>query len=212
VALEPPSVRFARWMIVAMGLALASVLSLGVRGDAGSQMMDGWFLARAIVTLIIVFAAAIVAFSTSVPGAEIPNLGRALPLAASLMWAVMLVGTIAATWSSGELLAHLAPHPSCVLIIAATALSPEVLLLRMLQRAAPLQATRTAGYAGLASLALGALAAQFVCANDAATHHLLWHYLPVVLLTVVSIIIGSTLLARGADDFDCSPGLSRRER
>ena len=198
VALERPSVRFARWMIAAMGLAVASVVILGVRADAGLQMMNGWFLARTTATLMIVCAAAILAFSISVPGAEISYLLRSLPLAASLTWALMLVGTFAATASSGDLLAQVTPHPSCVLIIAAIALSPEIVLLRMLRRAAPLQAAQTAGYAGLASLTIGALGAQFVCANDAAAHHLLWHYVPVVLLTIVGTIVGSTLLARRA--------------
>lgn len=198
VALERPSIRFARWMITAMGLGLASVVILGVRADAGLQMMNGWFLARATATLIIVGAAALLAFSISVPGAEISYLLRSLPLAASLTWALMLVSTFAATYSPGDLLAHVTPHPSCVLIIAAIALSPEIVLLRMLRRAAPLQAAQTAGYAGLASLTIGALGAQFVCANDAAAHHLLWHYVPVVLLTIVSIIVGSTLLVRRA--------------
>jgi hypothetical protein len=48
-------------------------------------------------------------------------------------------------------------------------------------------------FAGLASLAVGALGAQFVCSNDAAGHQLLWHFTPVVLLTVASIAVGSSL-------------------
>jgi hypothetical protein len=43
---------------------------------------------------------------------------------------------------------------------------------------------------------VGALGAQFVCANDAAAHHLLWHFTPVVLVTVASIAVGSPLLGR----------------
>jgi hypothetical protein len=174
-------------------LALVSVAILGVRSDVAAQMMNGWFVARATATLATVVAPAIVAFYVSVPGAERSRLVRALPLAACLAWAVMLGGTIAANWSPLEVLLQVTLHPSCVLLIVATALLPGATLVRMLRDAAALQAAWTAGFAGLASLAVGALGAQFVCSNDAAAHHLLWHFTPVVLLTVASIAVGSSL-------------------
>ena len=192
--LEAPSVRLARWAITSTALALLSVAILGVRSDVAAQMMNGWFVARATATLAIVVAAAIAAFFMSVPGVEPSRQVRALPLAACLVWAVMLIGTIAATGSPFDLLLQVTPHPSCVLLIAATALPPGVMLARMLQHAAPLQAAWTAAFAGLASLAVGALGAQFVCTNDAAAHHLLWHFTPVVLFTLASAAAGSSVL------------------
>jgi hypothetical protein len=58
----------------------------------------------------------------------------------------------------------------------------------MLRRAAPLARVWTCALAGLASLALGALGTQFVCTDDSAAHHLLWHVLPLVLLIPTSLI------------------------
>ena len=193
-SLEAPSVRLARWVITSTALVLLSVVILGVRADAAAQMMNGWFVARATATLTIVVAAAIVAFCMSVPGVEPSRLVRALPVATCVVWAVILVGTVAATRSPLELLLQVTPHPSCVVLIAATAFLPGVILLRMLRRAAPLAARWTGGFAGLASLAVGALGAQFVCTNDAAGHHLLWHFTPVVLLTVAGIAMSPSLL------------------
>ena len=194
--LEPPSVRLARWAISSTALVLLSVVILGVRSDVAAQMINGWFVARATATLAIVVAAAIVAVFMSVPGVEPSRLVRAVPLAACLAWAVMLVGTIAATRSPLDVLLQVTPHPSCVLLIAATAFLPGVIVVRMLRHAAPLAAQWTSGLAGLASLAVGALGAQFVCTNDGAAHHLLWHFTPVVLLTAASIAVGSSLLGR----------------
>ena len=192
--LAPPSVRLARWAITSTCLALLSVIGLGVRVDVAAQMGDGWFVARAAATLAIALAAAVVAFSMSVPGIEPSGLLRAVPFAACLVWAAMLIATIAATPSPLDLLLRVAPHPACVLFIAATALSPGVLLVHMLRHAAPLQARWTSGFAGLASLAVGAVGTQFVCTNDAAAHHLLWHFTPVVLLTLASVGAGSSWL------------------
>ena len=191
--LETPSVRLARWVITSTALVLLTVVILGVRADVTAQMVNGWFVARATATLAIVVGAAIVAVFMSVPGIEPSRLLRALPLAACLVWAVMLVGTLAATRSPLDVLLQVTPHPSCVLLIAATAFTPEVMLVRMLRHAAPLQARLTGGFAGLASLALGALGTQFVCTNDAGAHHLLWHFTPVVLLALASVAVGSSL-------------------
>jgi hypothetical protein len=173
-----------------------TIAVLGARADVAAQMTNGWFVARATAALAIVAAAAIVAFLTAVPGVEPSRFARALPWAAGLSWGVMLAGAIAATRSPLALLLQAAPHPSCVLIIAAAAVSPWLMLVRMLRRGAALHAARTAAYAGAASLGVGALAAQFVCTNDAAAHHLLWHFTPVVLLTAASIVTGSVFLER----------------
>lgn len=192
--LEAPSVRVARWAITSTALVVLSIVIFGVRADVAAQMTNGWFVARATAVIVIAFAAAIVALFLSVPGVEPSRLTRALPLAACLAWAVMLIGTIAAAPSPLDLLLPVTPHPSCVLLIAATACLPGVILVRMLRHGAPLAARWISGLAGLASLAVGALGAQFVCTNDVAGHHLLWHFTPVVLLTLASAAVGSSLL------------------
>jgi hypothetical protein len=196
VALKPPVARFARWMLAVTALAFAGVIILGPRADAGTQMLNTWFLARASATLALMVTAGMLAFLMSVPAGEPLRLMRAVPLAMCLMWAAILVSTLPTGKSGLVLLLQVTPHPSCVLSIAVTALSPAFLMLRMLRRAVPLQATLTAGFGGLASLAAGALGAQFVCTNDAAAHHLLWHFTPVVLLTLAGAAAGSLLLRR----------------
>lgn len=192
--LDAPSVRLVRWTLTSAGLIVLSVVMLGVRADIAARIGNGWFVARAAATLATAAGAAILAFFMSVPGLEPSRRLRALPLAACLVWAVMLAGTFATTRLPLDLLLPVTPHFSCGLLIAATALPPGAALLRMLRQAAPLQATWTAGLAGLASSALGALGAQFVCPNDAAAHHLLWHFTPVVLLTLATAAAGPSMI------------------
>lgn len=192
--LEAPSVRLARWAITSAALVMLTVGILGVRADVTAQIVNGWFVARATATLAIVIAASIVVFLMSVPGGEPSPLARTVPLAACLVWAAILLGSVAATPSPIDHLLQVRPHPSCVLLITATALLPAVVLVRMLQDAAPLRAAWTSGLAGLASLAIGALGTQFVCTDDSAAHQLVWHLTPVALLTLASIAVGSSVL------------------
>ncbi len=188
--LNTPSVRLIRWAVTSTALVVLNVVILGVRADIAAHVGNGWFLARAAATLALAIGAAMVAFSMSVPGLGPSHRAKALPLTACVVWTVLLIGSIATTRSPLDLLLRVPPHPSCVLRIAAIALVPGVAFVRMLRRAAPLQAAWTAGFAGLASFALGALGTQFVCSNDGAAHHLLWHFTPVVLFTLAAAAAG----------------------
>lgn len=187
--LDPPPVRAARWAIASAGLALLSIVILGVRYDLAAQIVSAWFVARAAATLAVILAAALLAFFMSVPGVEPPRAVRALPFAGYLVWGAMLIAAIAIAGSPVDQLLQVRPHLSCALLVAAIAVSPGVMLVRMLWHAAPLQPRWAGALAGLASAAAGALGAQFVCTNDAAAHHLLWHFAPVAVLTLVSVAV-----------------------
>lgn len=184
-------VRLVRWALTVTALAVVSVVILGVRADVASQLTNSWFVARATATLAIAVAAAVVALLMSVPGVEPSGLVRALPLAACLAWAAMLIEPIVASPSPVDALRRVPAHPACVLFIAATAVPAGIVAVRMLRHAAPLHPAWTGGMAGLASLAAGALGAQVVCSNDNAAHHLLWHLSPVVVLALSSVAAGS---------------------
>ena len=193
--LAPPLVRMTRWTIAAAGLVLLSVLLLGVRADVAPRMTDGWFIARAAATLVIVAAAVAVAFPISVPGVWPSRAARTLPVMAGVGWGVMLAAVLAFAGSPLERLLLVQPHPMCVLQIVGIALLPGAALTRMLRRAAPLRRRWTGGLAGLASAALGALGTQFVCGDDTAAHHLLWHFTPVVLLALAGVALSSSVFA-----------------
>jgi hypothetical protein len=193
--LAPPLVRMTRWTIAAAGLVLLSVVLLGVRVDVAPRMIDGWFIARAVATLAIVAVAAAVAFLISVPGVWPSRAARTLPVMAGVAWGVMLAAALAFAGSPWERLLLVQPHPMCVLQIVGIALLPGVALTRMLRRAAPLRRQWAGGLAGLATAALGALGAQFVCGDDTAAHHLLWHFTPVVLLALAGVAMGASVFA-----------------
>ena len=191
--LAAPSLRAARWAIASTAFAGVSVLILGVRSDIAPQLASFWFLGRAVVTLALALTAATVATCMGVPGAEPSAARRALPVAMWVVWGVMLLGPIGVAQSPLDLLLQAQPHFSCVRHITAIALPPGVALVWLLRQAAPLHPLWAGGLAGLASLAVGGLGAQVVCANDAAAHHLLWHFMPVGLLALATLAAGTSL-------------------
>jgi hypothetical protein len=136
-----------------------------------------------LVTLLTALLSAAAAFTSSVPGAERSLLQRAIPLLAGSLWAIVLMGLLAQGGDSVRRILALPIHVACVIEIAAFGLLPGWALFTMLRHAAPLQPTWSAALAALSATALGAVATQIVCPIDDPAHHLMGHFVPVVLLT-----------------------------
>jgi hypothetical protein len=136
-----------------------------------------------------------VAFLTTVPGLEPSLRRRILSLSGGIGWAVLLLWAAATAISPAGSLA-MTPHPRCVIVMITIALPSALLLLHLLRDGMPLQPRATASFAAVASLALGAIGSQFVCGVDAASHHLLWHFIPLALLACGASPIGAFMLRR----------------
>jgi hypothetical protein len=73
---------------------------------------------------------------------------------------------------------------------------PAALLVMMLRRAAPLQPRQAGSLAVLAGVALGVVGTQFVCPDDSAAHHIMWHAAPVLMFAAMSLALPRPLLTR----------------
>jgi hypothetical protein len=192
--LPSPSARWGRWTLQALAAGVVATVLLRLRPDAAARLHDPFFMMTALVTLGLALTAAAGAFALSVPGAR-GRVARWLPLLPAIAWAALLSTRLAATGAPLARLAATPFHPVCVLLILSVSAVPGVLLFGMLRRAAPLSVLWTGALAALASLALGALGTQFVCTVDAPAHHLVWHVLPVAVLTCGGLALGARLFA-----------------
>jgi len=194
--LAPPVVRLARWLLAAVGASLVIAGLLGVRADVVAQLADAWFLARAGLALVIVTVAGLAALRLGVPGAGRP-LATRLAVAAGLAgWGLVSVAMLMATGAPIGALRDVEPHVVCALRTLTIGLGPAALLVVMLRRASPLQPREAGGFAVLAGAALGAVGTQFVCPDDTAAHHLVWHAVPVLMFAAMGLALPQALLAR----------------
>jgi hypothetical protein len=193
--LPSPLARWRAWTLRAAIIATIVTLALGVRHDLPSRAHDTRFLLAATVTGLLALTAAGIAFMHSVPGAlrGRSRVARVTPLIAAIAWAGLLWIRLAALGDPLTQIAATPRHPACVYLILTISALPGVLLFGMLRRAAPLDPYWTGMFAALGALALGALGTQFVCPIDAPGHHLLWHFVPVIVLTFVGLGLGSHL-------------------
>jgi hypothetical protein len=192
--LPSPAVRFARWAAGCAVLLVAFVAVAGLRPTITGDLARGGFDALAIATLATGLGAGAVAFALSVPGTVRTPLVRALPLAAGGVWFVLLAAWFLRGADAGAGASSVPVHLFCIAAITGLSLIPGAILLRMIGRAAPLEPSWAAALASLAALAMAAAAVQFTCPIDTPAHHLISHFLPVTLLTVAGMRIGSRRL------------------
>jgi hypothetical protein len=85
-------------------------------------------------------------------------------------------------------------HVACILEIAGFCVLAGWPLFAMLRRAAPLRRSWSGALAALAAASLCAAATQFICPIDDPAHHLVGHFIPVMLLCGAGALAGRRLL------------------
>jgi hypothetical protein len=191
--LPSPLVRWGAWTLKAVVAAAIVTVLLGVRPELAVHLRDTRFVLAAAVTGILALTAAADAFLLSVPGAAPGRVARAIPLIAVIAWGGLLWTRMMAIGDPVAEIIATPRHPACVALILSISAIPGIWLFRMLRQAAPLETRWTGVCAALGALACGALGTQFVCPIDAPGHQLLWHFVPVVVLTLSGLVLGARL-------------------
>jgi hypothetical protein len=191
--LPSPLARWWAWTLKAAIAAAIVTVVLGLRPDLALRLREARFLLAATFTGTLALTAAGNAIMLSVPGASNRRATRVVPLIAAIAWGSLLWIRMTGL---GDPLAEIVAtprHPVCILLILTISALPAIWLFDTLRRAAPLEARWTGVFAALGALACGALGTQFVCPIDAPGHQLLWHFVPVIVLTSLGLAIGARL-------------------
>ncbi len=191
--LPSPLARWGLWTLTSALAAAIVTIIVGVRPDLAARAHETRFVFSATFTGLLALPAAGNAFMLSVPGLSQRRIVRMVPLIAAIGWGTLLWLRMAAIGNPFVEIATTPRHPSCVVLILLISALPGIWLFEMLRRAAPLQARWAAVFAALGALACGALGTQFICPIDSPGHQLLWHFVPVVVLTFVGLALASRL-------------------
>lgn len=175
-----PGLRWACWLAPTLLLLIAATCLLGVREDLAQRGREPAFLLDVLGLLLLGMVSARSAFRLSVPMLQSATTWG-LPLTGALLWLVLLSAR-----ALGAGIFDAGPGQACVLRITGLGMLPLLLGCRMQRRATPLEPAWTGLFLALASFAFAALASRAWCARDGAAHLLLWHCLPVFVLTGVA--------------------------
>jgi hypothetical protein len=193
--LPSPIERWREWTLKAVIASSIVTILIGflprLRPVVEAHVREPGFVFAAFATCGLALIAAAAAFILSVPGAACGRAARVAPLLAAMAWAAVLWTRLVTLGDPVARIVATPWHPVCVLLILSIGALPGIWLFNLLRHAAPLQTSWTGALAALAALALGALGTQFICPIDAPEHHWVWHFSPVVLLTLVGLPLGA---------------------
>lgn len=191
--LLPPERRALLWLAMTMVYLIGAVLAIGLRPDIGETVRDARALLETGAALATGTLAAMAAFCAACPGR--PVWERALPLPALVLWFGLLAESALEAWTGAPRQA-VTMHADFagLLDLLLLGVPPAVLLLAMLRRGVPIVPVVAGALAMLAVASLIAAALRFVHPEDASVMLLVWHFGPVVLLTLFGAVIGPRLL------------------
>jgi hypothetical protein len=180
-----PLVRFLKWAVATLVILAAGVFIL--RPDVSpSVSITPTFLLTTAVMVGVSLTAALSAFIWTVP--DIKSRKFYLILATALASWLVLITYLFFTAD----LSNTHPGPLCVKRIIMLSVLPSILLFYMLRKAAPLKPGMVGLLASLGVLLFSNLSVEFVCPNAVTlpAHVLVWHILPVCILSVLGFFLG----------------------
>lgn len=186
--LPSPAVRAARWMLLAILAVVAGLVFRGLRANWALATGDPIFMVTVALILATGVVSAVLAMALSVPGAVSFRWVKWTPAVLLVLWgAVLLVqaATAGASLAPGRL------GLGCLGKTYGIAVIPAAVLVWLARRAAPLDWRATGSLAALAALSFGVLGTEFICPIAGHGHLFTWHFLPVVVMTVVVFVATS---------------------
>lgn len=186
------------WLVASLIVVALMVAVLGLRYDAMNKLHESIFIIKSVVLLFLAAICAYSGFRLGIP--DCPTKHR--------FWAAICFGALAFWFISlGHSLVHIslealmyeATHPAhggCAALILATSGAAGALMYTMLHDAFPVRPMVTGLATALAATTLGFVGASYFCYVDAGAHMILFHLVPVLLLTAVFSLIVRKLIKR----------------
>jgi hypothetical protein len=181
--LPDPRVRSARWLVLAVLAVALGVMVKGLRANWTHAVEDPWFLVTFGLILATGVAAALVAMALSVPGVVSSRWLQWTPVGLLLVWGGVLLAEMV---TSGASLTSERVVTGCMWKTYGLAVGPAALLVWLARRAAPLDWRWAGSLAALAALSFGVLGTELICPITRHAHLFTWHFVPVLLMSVVA--------------------------
>lgn len=184
-----PFVMFLTWSAIGGFYLAVGILLIGTRSDLAQVWRQSEFLIHTLLVLGVTALAAAAAFGMSIPNRESPRTVW-IPAIALAAWLVWLASAFVV---SGD--AHAGQGLKCVRNIVVLGVPIGALMYWMMSTAAPLRTSAAGWLASLSAFAAGDLATRLICRHDQASHALVWHFLPVLVLGGSGVVLGRVLLS-----------------
>lgn len=168
----------------------------GLRSDIGQKLQQSLYLSEILLMLAIALLSALAASWLSLPDANQKAWIRFVPLLPLGAFAGMLIyGMLTTSALTLSQCLQLARY-DCVIRIILYGLLPGGIMFSVTSRAAPTRCCWAGSMIGLSVASLGYILLRLVDPSDDPTQLIIWHFLPVLFMTVIGMMLGGWLLGR----------------
>jgi hypothetical protein len=178
-----PAVRFLKWF-AATSLILSAVVLIWGPDPSPSLFFNPAFVIQAAIMLCVSLSCALSAFILTVPDKKNLKFHFMLGTILILWFGLIVYLFLAADLSDSR------PGYLCVSRTILFAALPSMLLFQMLKKAAPIKSGMVGLLASLSVLSVAGLGVQFFCQKALPAHILIWHIIPVCILSGIGFFLG----------------------
>lgn len=179
------------WLLAALVYLVVTLAASGLRPDLAHSLQQPWLLAELAALLAVLVASALASAVLAFPDL---HQKRGWVMAAGAAF-VGLWGVIALAWLADTPPAPLPEHSyQCTLSITAMTLLPAFITFYVMRRYACTQPQLAGSVALLFAFSVGALWLRLHEVNDSVWHVIVWHYLPMLLISALGWSLGRRLL------------------
>lgn len=184
----------AEWLAaVVLSLLGVSVVN-GLRPDLAARLAEPQFMAELLLNLMLVVVAGCAASAFAYPDRAKARVLTPLLLVSFVLYSALVLRTALQTPSLGQELATNAHHGfECLGCILSVAALPAVWMLWRLRRLASIKPMQAGAAALMMAVAAGCLGVRLVETEQATAGLLLWHYLPLLVLSALGLLLGKKL-------------------
>lgn len=191
-----PAMATAVWLAIGAVVIAFAVLVFGLREDLAVRLAGGFDLPQIAWVAVTGVLAAFAAFQLALP--ERSARWALLPLPAAAAWlATMGAGCLEDLARLGPEALRIGMSLPCLQFIAGLGVPLTVAMLWLARHATWLRAGPVAALGGLSAAALASVGLSFVHYMDAAVMVLIWHGVPVLIITGLASLLGPWLMRRG---------------
>lgn len=184
------------WAALVAIYSVAIVVATPLRADLFQRLTHPGFVMELIVAILMIGTSALSASYLALPDGNQKHHIRWLPVIPVLLLIVGLVYGVTTHPSSALVNCVSKDHLACSIKVIVWSIAPTVMIFFTLQKAAPTRFYWAGGMAGLSSGSISYLLLVLIEKNNSAIHFLIFHFLPVVAVTVLAMMIGKRVLGR----------------
>jgi len=171
-------------------------LYFSIRPDFVATLKSMSFGVQLGAAVLMVVSAAVSASYLALPDSNQKPWVRFLPLLPFMLLILMLAGALVVLGAAGLVGCLDVQQVACAKAVFMFSILPSAVMVYTIQRAAPLHYFWAASMAGLSGSGIGYVLLLLIEPHENPAHLLIWHFLPVLLTTIVVMSLGKLVLGR----------------